>query len=141
PINALRNSPRRDHSILRPPAPTLRQNGTLVPDANPDRSREEPPMLTLPGTLRTVRALRLAIPLSLIAPAFAQSKTPLVIETAPLLPAQQQPLFHLPPGFEIQLVASDPDIGQPMNMNFDAAGRLWVTSSVEYPYPVAGEGV
>ena len=71
----------------------------------------------------------------------AQTRPPLVVETDPLAPAEQREKFHLPPGFEIQLVASEPDIGQPMNMNFDARGRLWVTSSVEYPYPVAGEGV
>ena len=66
---------------------------------------------------------------------------PLVVETDPLSPEEQRAVFHLPPGFEIQLVASEPDIGQPMQLNFDAAGRLWVTSSVEYPYPVRGEGV
>ncbi len=71
----------------------------------------------------------------------AVGQPPLVVETDPLPPAEQRKLFHLPPGFEIQLVASEPDIGQPMNLNFDAAGRLWVTHSVEYPYPVAGEGV
>ncbi|WP_417734226.1 c-type cytochrome [Rosistilla oblonga] len=54
---------------------------------------------------------------------------------------QQRERFRLPPGFEIQLVVSDPEIGQPMNLNFDARGRLWVTHSVEYPYPAAGEGV
>ncbi len=66
---------------------------------------------------------------------------PLVVETDPLTPDQQRAEFHLPPGFEIQLVASEPDIGQPMQLNFDAAGRLWVTHSVEYPYPARGEGV
>ncbi|MAG93577.1 MAG: hypothetical protein CMJ48_07490, partial [Planctomycetaceae bacterium] len=29
----------------------------------------------------------------------------------------------------------------PMNLNFDARGRLWVTHSVEYPYPAKSEGV
>jgi hypothetical protein len=46
--------------------------------------------------------------------------------------------FHLPPGFEIQLVVSDPDIGKPMNLNFDARGRLWITLSIEYPWPAKG---
>lgn len=59
----------------------------------------------------------------------------LVAETEALTPAQQQKAFHLPPGFEIQLVAAEPNIQKPMNMNFDAAGRLWVTHSVEYPFP------
>ena len=67
--------------------------------------------------------------------------TPLVVETDPLTPEQQRTQFHLPPGFEIQLIVSEPNIGQPMNLNFDSSGRLWITSSVEYPYPVEGDGV
>src|SRR5258707_386442 len=49
--------------------------------------------------------------------------------------------FPLPEGFEIQLVASEPDIGKPMNLAFDEKGRLWVTCSREYPFPAAeGKG-
>ncbi len=54
--------------------------------------------------------------------------------TEPLTPAEQRAKFKLPPGFEIQLVASEPDINKPMNMAFDATGRLWVTTSIEYPW-------
>src|SRR5688572_964326 len=54
--------------------------------------------------------------------------------TDPLTPAEQQKKFKLPPGFEIQLVAAEPDINKPMNMAFDALGRLWVTTSIEYPW-------
>lgn len=57
--------------------------------------------------------------------------------TEPLTPDQEQKTFHLPPGFEIQWVAAEPDINKPMNMAFDATGRLWVTTSREYPFPVA----
>jgi len=53
-----------------------------------------------------------------------------------LTPDDEQKNFHLPPGFEIQLVASDPDILKPMNLAFDAQGRLWVTVTREYPFPV-----
>ncbi|HKQ37395.1 MAG TPA: PVC-type heme-binding CxxCH protein, partial [Verrucomicrobiae bacterium] len=52
-----------------------------------------------------------------------------------LSPADEQKNFHLPPGFEIQLVAAEPDLIKPMNMAFDARGRLWVTVTREYPYP------
>lgn len=55
--------------------------------------------------------------------------------TDPLAPEEQQATFRLPEGFEIQLVASEPDIQKPMNMAFDDRGRLWVTDSVEYPFP------
>src|SRR6185503_18451672 len=61
---------------------------------------------------------------------FAENVRP----TEALTPELEQKSFHLPPGFEIQLVAAEPDINKPMNMAFDAAGRLWVTTSIEYPY-------
>jgi len=59
-----------------------------------------------------------------------------VRKTEPLTPEQERKSFHLPPGFEVQLVASEPQIGKPMNMAFDARGRLWLTQSREYPFPV-----
>ncbi len=56
-----------------------------------------------------------------------------VRETDPLTPADELATFVLPEGFKIQLVAAEPDIAKPMNMAFDRQGRLWVTSSSEYP--------
>jgi putative heme-binding domain-containing protein len=58
-----------------------------------------------------------------------------IARTDPRTPAQEQKCFHLPPGFEIELVASEPAVIKPINMNFDDRGRLWVTGSVEYPFP------
>lgn len=46
--------------------------------------------------------------------------------------------FHLPPGFSIQRFASEPEIAKPLNMAWDRRGRLWVSSTVGYPFP-AGE--
>ena len=50
-------------------------------------------------------------------------------------PQEQLKTFHLPPGFEIQLVAAEPEIRKPINLAFDVrpAGS-YVTGSVEYPY-------
>ena len=45
--------------------------------------------------------------------------------------------FLLPEGFEIQLFAAEPDIGKPINITFDAKGRMWVTQSFEYPFAAA----
>lgn len=59
---------------------------------------------------------------------------PPVAPTDPLTPQEQQKKFKLPPGFEIQLVAAEPQIQKPMNLAFDSRGRLWVTHSVEYPF-------
>src|SRR4051794_19184220 len=52
------------------------------------------------------------------------------------IPAEEaQKLFHVPPGFEVQLVAAEPQISKPINIAFDAAGRIWVTCTELYPFP------
>src|SRR6266851_2519233 len=48
-------------------------------------------------------------------------------------PADERKAFHLPLGFKIELFAAEPDIEKPINMAFDARGRLWVTCTIEYP--------
>jgi putative heme-binding domain-containing protein len=69
----------------------------------------------------------------------AQVPSPHIADSEPLSPAEQQKRFHVPPGFEVQLVAAEPDVCKPINLNFDARGRLLVTQSVEYPFPAAAE--
>lgn len=65
----------------------------------------------------------------------------LVAPTDPLSPADERKQFTIPPGFDVQLVASEPDIQKPMQMAFDAKGRLWVTTSYHYPFAApAGKG-
>ncbi len=56
-------------------------------------------------------------------------------DAAPSTPQEQLAKFTVPPGFEVQLVADETQIQKPMNLNFDAAGRLWVTGSALYPWP------
>lgn len=56
--------------------------------------------------------------------------------TEPLTAVEQLRTLKVPAGFEVQLVAAEPDIHKPMNLAFDAVGRLWVTTSREYPVPV-----
>lgn len=63
--------------------------------------------------------------------------SPSVAPTEALSPEEERANFKLPPGFAIQLVASEPEIQKPMNMAFDTRGRLWVTHSVEYPFAAA----
>ena len=55
--------------------------------------------------------------------------------TEALSAEEEQQAFLLPPHFEAQLFASEPDIAKPLNMAFDYRGRLWVTNTIEYPYP------
>lgn len=71
-------------------------------------------------------------------PASARAQAPavqLVAPTEPLPAAEQKKLFRLPPGFEIELIAQEPAIRKPINLAFDGAGRLFVTQSIEYPFP------
>lgn len=67
----------------------------------------------------------------------AEDKLRLVRETEALTPTQEQTKLHAPAGFTVQLFASEPMINKPINMAFDARGRLWVSSTVEYPYAAA----
>lgn len=86
-------------------------------------------------TLRVWPILPLALGLLLpAAPAQDDPFADFIRKTDPLTPAEAQRSFHLPPGFEIQLVAAEPDIGKPMNIAFDERGRLWLTQSREYPF-------
>jgi putative membrane-bound dehydrogenase-like protein len=48
--------------------------------------------------------------------------------------------MQLPEGFEVELVASEPQIVNPVAMTFDERGRIWITESVEYPRMSAGVG-
>ncbi len=58
-----------------------------------------------------------------------------VVSAPPRTPTEELKAFHLPPGFEAQLIAAEPDIHKPINIAFDDRGRLWITDTVEYPFP------
>ena len=66
---------------------------------------------------------------------FAHAQRGDAFDTKLKSPAEERALFHVPAGFEVQLVAAEPDIQKPMNLAFDAAGRVWVTGSSLYPWP------
>ena len=54
-------------------------------------------------------------------------------KASPLTPQDQQSTFSLPPGFVIELVASEPEIGKPVTMVWDSSGRMWTMTALEYP--------
>lgn len=57
----------------------------------------------------------------------------------PLEPDQALKTFHLPDGFRIELVASEPLITDPVEIAFDARGRMFVAEMEDYPAePAAG---
>ena len=51
-------------------------------------------------------------------------------ESPALTPAQALQTFHMPPGYRIELVASEPLVQDPIVIDWDRQGRLWV---VEMP--------
>ena len=50
-----------------------------------------------------------------------------------LSPAEAIARMTVPEGFTVELVASEPDIVNPVAMTFDERGRIWITESLEYP--------
>ncbi len=57
-----------------------------------------------------------------------------------LSPAEAIAKMTVPEGFSVELVASEPDIVNPVAMTFDERGRIWITESLEYPRHEAGPG-
>jgi len=55
-------------------------------------------------------------------------------------PEVQKAGFVVPEGLEITLWAQEPMIAKPVQMNWDAQGRLWVVSSTTYPQIKPGDG-
>ncbi|MCB9941758.1 MAG: c-type cytochrome [Planctomycetaceae bacterium] len=54
-------------------------------------------------------------------------------------PEIERSSFIVADGFEVNLYAADPLIAKPIQMNFDAEGRLWVASSSVYPQIMPGQ--
>lgn len=57
----------------------------------------------------------------------------------PLSPEESEKLIQVPAGFKLELFASEPDIINPIAMNWDEKGRLWVIETVDYPNTVRDE--
>jgi putative membrane-bound dehydrogenase-like protein len=51
----------------------------------------------------------------------------------PLSPSESMKLAQVPPGFELSLFASDPDIVNPIFISWDDKGRAWVIETIDYP--------
>ena len=64
-----------------------------------------------------------------------QGRGALTDSSKPLTPAETIQQFKLAHGVEMQVVAHEPVIRQPLNMNFDQRGRLWVVEYLQYPFP------
>ena len=54
----------------------------------------------------------------------------------PLTPEESLRHAQVPPGFEIGLFAAEPQVVNPIAMNWDDRGRLWVVEAFDYPHKV-----
>ncbi len=57
-----------------------------------------------------------------------------------LKPEEAIKKMTVPEGFSVELVASEPNIVNPVAMTFDEKGRIWICESLEYPRSSAGPG-
>lgn len=55
-------------------------------------------------------------------------------------PEEELASFQVEPGFEVQLVACEPMVQEPVAMSFDADGRLWVVEMRGFMPDIEGEG-
>jgi putative heme-binding domain-containing protein len=82
------------------------------------------------------RLLAIAILLSFAQAALAQRELKDIPDPDPEL---ERKTFMLPAGMEVNLWAGDPQMHKPIQMNFDAQGRLWIASSEVYPQIKPGQ--
>jgi putative membrane-bound dehydrogenase-like protein len=53
----------------------------------------------------------------------------------PLTPAEAAARFQVADDFEFELVLAEPEVKQPVFLNFDERGRMWVVQYLQYPDP------
>jgi putative membrane-bound dehydrogenase-like protein len=114
----------------------------MVSGAHPTSSER----FIVPGKAETIHRFRVSLVLfsSLLAPSLSfaddiphgQSRPP----GAPLSPVEAIKKMVVPKGFQVELVASEPNIVNPVAMTFDERGRIWITESLEYPRREPGPG-
>ncbi|MGE3309375.1 MAG: PVC-type heme-binding CxxCH protein [Limisphaerales bacterium] len=65
---------------------------------------------------------------------------PRPMESRPLLPEESLAKIHVPPGYRVELVASEPLLMDPVAIDWDENGRLWVVEMADYPLGMDGRG-
>src|SRR5262245_42747060 len=68
--------------------------------------------------------------------AFPGEQPGLPVDVPPKVPAEAaRKTFRLAPGLDIELLAHEPMVQQPVSITFDDRGRLWVLQYLQYPVP------
>jgi len=55
------------------------------------------------------------------------------LDAPPLAPDEARQSIHVPDGFTVDLVASEPQVLDPVAFDWDVEGRLWVVEMADYP--------
>jgi putative membrane-bound dehydrogenase-like protein len=58
-----------------------------------------------------------------------------------LSPQESMSLMQVPVDFDLQLFAAEPDVVNPIYMNWDERGRLWVIETVDYPNEIKTDDI
>jgi putative membrane-bound dehydrogenase-like protein len=82
----------------------------------------------------------LAAWLLVLGPGVADNTKPGTPSPGPLSPRDELATFRFPRGFRVELVASEPDVIDPVAMAFDEEGRLFVAEMRGYPNGGVGTG-
>jgi len=61
-------------------------------------------------------------------------------DSPPMSPEESLAATHVRPGYELQLVAAEPLVKDPVAIAWGADGRLWVAEMADYPYGMDGKG-
>jgi putative membrane-bound dehydrogenase-like protein len=56
-------------------------------------------------------------------------------EAGPQTPTESLAKFKTPDDLEVELVLAEPDIAQPLQISWDARGRMWIVEFRQYPNP------
>src|SRR5881397_1963773 len=90
-------------------------------------------------TSRKATLVALLFSASTVMAAGKQSTTPwpppfqMASAVSPVLsPDQEMKTFFLPPGYHVELVASEPMIEDPIVIDWDSRGRMWVIEMLGY---------
>ncbi len=65
----------------------------------------------------------------------------LVLQVEAASPQESLQRMKVADGFEVSLVANEPEIRQPISIAFDARGRMWVVQYLQYPTPAGLKAV
>src|SRR6185295_10418917 len=89
--------------------------------------------LSLAGLLVALVPTRYALSRGTELPATAE-------DTPVLTPAQTMASYHLPPGYKLELVAAEPLVQDPVAIDFDPDGRMYVVEMRAFMPNLAGTG-